>query len=303
MILITGCAGFIGFHVANEFLKQGFEVLGVDSLNKYYDKKLKLSRLKILQNHINFNFKKIDLIKKFDFNIKIDAIFHFAAQPGVRYTKVDPKSYVTNNILATFNLLEFSKNKKIKYFILASSSSVYGLNKKKIFKEDLLTNTPTQIYSASKISNESMLHCYSYLNNMKSVALRFFSVYGPWGRPDMAVFKFTDLISKNKKIELYNKGNNLRDYTYISDIVDGIVNSYSFLKKTKKHFEVFNLGNSSSHTTISLLKKLEKNLNRKAKITFSKNLKEDLNSTLSDITKSKNKLNYKPKIKEICRMV
>ena len=201
MVLITGCAGFIGFHVALKFLSQGKLVFGIDNLNKYYDQDLKKKRLKILKKKKNFKFKKIDISKPLKLNQEFEAILHFAAQPGVRYTIENPFSYLSSNIVGTFNILEFAKKNRIKNLIIASSSSVYGLNKiKNGFKENQLVDKPMQIYSVSKITNELMSFSYTYLNNMKIVALRFFSVYGPWGRPDMAVYKFCEAISKKKKL-------------------------------------------------------------------------------------------------------
>lgn len=297
MILITGCAGFIGFHVALKLLSEGKTVFGIDNLNKYYDQKLKKNRLKELKKKKKFNFQKIDISKPLRLNYKFDAILHFAAQPGVRYTIDNPSSYVESNIIGTFNILEFAKNKKIKNLIIASSSSVYGLNKiRNGFKENQIVDKPMQIYSASKVSNELMSFSYSYLNDMKIVALRFFSVYGPWGRPDMAVYKFCEAINNNKEIHLYNNGNNFRDYTYITDIVDGVIKTYRYLKKTKKKFTILNLGNSKTHSTKQLLLKIEKNLNKKAKVKFTPNLKEDIYKTKSNLHKVKMLINYKPKI-------
>ena len=297
MILITGCAGFIGFHVALKFLSQGKLVFGIDNLNKYYDQDLKKKRLKILKKKKKFKFKKIDISKPFKLNQEFEAILHFAAQPGVRYTIENPLSYLSSNIVGTFNILEFAKKNRIKNLIIASSSSVYGLNKiKNGFKENQLVDKPMQIYSVSKITNELMSFSYTYLNNMKIVALRFFSVYGPWGRPDMAVYKFCELISKKKKIELYNNGNNFRDYTYISDVVDGVIKTFKYIKKTKKNFTILNLGNSKTYSTKRLLFEIEKNLNKKAKVRFTPNLKEDILKTKSNLSKVRKLINYNPKV-------
>ena len=297
MVLITGCAGFIGFHVALKFLSQGKLVFGIDNLNKYYDQDLKKKRLKILKKKKNFKFKKIDISKPLKLNQEFEAILHFAAQPGVRYTIENPFSYLSSNIVGTFNILEFAKKNRIKNLIIASSSSVYGLNKiKNGFKENQLVDKPMQIYSVSKITNELMSFSYTYLNNMKIVALRFFSVYGPWGRPDMAVYKFCEAISKKKKIELYNNGNNFRDYTYISDVVDGVIKTFKYIKKTKKNFTILNLGNSKTYSTKRLLFEIEKNLNKKAKVRFTPNLKEDILKTKSNLSKVRKLINYNPKV-------
>ncbi len=297
MVLITGCAGFIGFHVALKFLSQGKLVFGIDNLNKYYDQDLKKKRLKILKKKKNFKFKKIDISKPLKLNQEFEAILHFAAQPGVRYTIENPFSYLSSNIVGTFNILEFAKKNRIKNLIIASSSSVYGLNKiKNGFKENQLVDKPMQIYSVSKITNELMSFSYTYLNNMKIVALRFFSVYGPWGRPDMAVYKFCEAISKKKKIELYNNGNNFRDYTYISDVVDGVIKTFKYIKKTKKNFTILNLGNSKTYSTKRLLFEIEKNLNKKAKVRFTPNLREDILKTKSNLSKVRKLINYNPKV-------
>ena len=230
-------------------------------------------------------------------NQEFEAILHFAAQPGVRYTIENPLSYLSSNIVGTFNILEFAKKNRIKNLIIASSSSVYGLNKiKNGFKENQLVDKPMQIYSVSKITNELMSFSYTYLNNMKIVALRFFSVYGPWGRPDMAVYKFCEAISKKKKIELYNNGNNFRDYTYISDVVDGVIKTFKYIKKTKKNFTILNLGNSKTYSTKRLLFEIEKNLNKKAKVRFTPNLKEDILKTKSNLSKVRKLINYNPKV-------
>ena len=212
-ILVTGSAGFIGFHVSDYLLKNNNTVIGIDNINDYYDVNLKKSRLKILKKNKNFFFYKFDLInankledliKKF----KVKYIVHLAAQAGVRYSIENPKTYFKNNLEVFFNILEASKKNNIKHLIFASTSSVYGENNNFPLKENDNTDKPISFYAATKKSNEILAHSYSYIYNLPCTALRFFTVYGPYGRPDMALFKFTKNILENKKIQLYNNGNN-----------------------------------------------------------------------------------------------
>ena len=227
-ILITGVAGFIGMHVSKKFLENGDFVYGIDNINDYYDVNLKNARLNNLKkNFKNFKFSKIDIsdfknLKKiFDLN-EIDYVIHLAAQAGVRYSIIKPHEYIEANIKGFLNLLEVIKDKKIKHFIYASSSSVYGNNDDEIFAEESNTDQPLAIYGVTKKSNELMAHSYSYLYQVPTTGLRFFTVYGPWGRPDMALFIFTKSIIENKQISIYNNGNMIRDFTYIDDITESI---------------------------------------------------------------------------------
>ena len=226
-LFITGSSGFIGFHVAKRYLDKGFKVCGFDSMNNYYDVNLKKSRLKILKNYKNFSFTKGNLenqrilknsIKKF----KPTIIIHLAAQAGVRYSIDNPDIYLNSNIYGTFNVIKVANQIKVKHLIIGSSSSVYGANKKIPFKEIDKTDHQVSFYAATKKSIESLAHSYSSLWKLPISILRFFTVYGPWGRPDMAYFKFTKNILNGKKIDVYNEGKMYRDYTYIDDIVDGI---------------------------------------------------------------------------------
>jgi len=299
-VLVTGSAGFIGFHVSDYLLKNNNTVIGIDNINNYYDVNLKKSRLKILNKNKNFFFHKFDLantkkledlIKKF----KVKYIVHLAAQAGVRYSIDNPKTYFKNNLEVFFNILEASKKNNIKHLIFASTSSVYGENKNFPLKESDNTDKPISFYAATKKSNEVLAHSYSYIYNLPCTALRFFTVYGPYGRPDMALFKFTKNILENKKIQLYNNGNHSRDFTYISDIVSGI---YSVLKKnnrTKNLFNIFNIGNGNSRKLKDYLKTIEKKLNKKAKITNLPLQLGDIRKTHSDISVLNNYSNYLPK--------
>jgi UDP-glucuronate 4-epimerase len=209
-ILVTGCAGFLGFHVAKKFIQKKYQVIGIDSLNSYYDKNLKKKRLGILKKSKNkFIFYKINLKNKFSVEkifkkYYFDRVVHLAAQPGVRYSIINPYSYINNNIVAFNNILHLSKNYKIKHFIYASSSSVYGANKKIPFSEKDSTDHPLQLYAATKKANELMAYSYSSLYKIPTTGIRFFTVYGPWGRPDMALFLFTKNILRKKPINLFN---------------------------------------------------------------------------------------------------
>jgi UDP-glucuronate 4-epimerase len=298
-VLVTGSAGFIGFHVSDYLLKKNNTVIGIDNINDYYDVNLKKLRLKILKKNKNFYFHKFDLInaKKLEDLIKkfkVKYIIHLAAQAGVRYSIENPKIYFKNNLEVFFNILEASKKNNIKHLIFASTSSVYGENNNFPLKENDNTDKPISFYAATKKSNEVLAYSYSYIYNLPCTALRFFTVYGPYGRPDMALFKFTKNILENKKIQLYNNGNHSRDFTYISDIVSGI---FSILKKnnnTKKLFNRFNIGNGNSRKLKDYLKVIEKKLNKKAKINNLPLQLGDIKKTHSDISLLNNYSNYLP---------
>ena len=237
-ILITGCAGFIGYHCVKKFLNKKFQVVGIDSLNNYYVVRLKKNRLKNINNK-KFIFYKNSLNNKNFLNKlfkkhKFDYVLNLAAQAGVRYSIENPYAYVQNNIVEFLNLIEISKEYKIKHFVYASSSSVYGLNSnKKAFSTKDPASHPLAVYGATKRSNELLAHSYSYLFNLPTTGLRYFTVYGPWGRPDMALFKFVSNIIKGKKIELFNHGNHTRDFTYIDDVVE--MTYRAVLKKAKSY--------------------------------------------------------------------
>jgi len=299
-VLVTGSAGFIGFHVSHYLLKNNNTVIGIDNINDYYDVNLKKSRLKILKKNKNFLFHKFDLInaikledliKKF----KVEYIIHLAAQAGVRYSIENPKTYFKNNLEVFFNILEASKKNNIKHLIFASTSSVYGENNNFPLKENYNTDKPISFYAATKKSNEVLAHSYSYIYNLPCTALRFFTVYGPYGRPDMALFKFTKNILENKKIQLYNNGNHSRDFTYISDIVSGIFSILKKNNKTNNLFNTFNIGNGNSRKLKDYLKTIEKKLNKKAKITNLPLQLGDIKKTHSDISSLNNYSNYMPK--------
>tara|TARA_X000000950_G_scaffold21363_1_gene23090 strand:- start:1644 stop:2612 length:969 start_codon:yes stop_codon:yes gene_type:complete len=299
-ILITGSAGFIGYHLSIKILKTKASVIGIDNLNNYYDTSIKRDRIKKLKQNKKFIFYKIDLseYKKFNNIVKkhnIKIIIHLAAQAGVRYSIDQPRAYFKSNLEGFFNVLEISRHNKIKHLIYASTSSVYGDSKKFPLSEENSTDFPLSFYAATKKSNEVMAHSYSYIYKLPCTGVRFFTVYGPFGRPDMALFKFTKNIINNKSIELYNHGNHLRDFTYVDDIVEGI---YSLIKKQSKKsipYEIFNIGNGNPKKLLDYLKNIEKNLKITPKIKSLPLQIGDIIKTHSSINKLKKYTGYKPK--------
>ena len=226
-ILITGAAGFIGFHLSNRLLTKKYKVLGVDNLNPYYSVKLKKDRLRILKKFKDFTFAKVNLedknkLLKLYKNFRPEIVVNLAAQAGVRYSLENPEAYAKTNLIGFFNILDACRTQKVPHLIYASTSSVYGENKKLPFNETDIADHPIQFYAATKRANELMAHSYSKLYKIRTTGLRFFTVYGPWSRPDMSLLKFAKNISENKKIDLFNYGNHTRDFTYVDDIVDGI---------------------------------------------------------------------------------
>jgi len=302
-ILVTGCAGFIGFHFSRSLRnKKNYQVIGIDNLNNYYDRNLKLDRLKILKKDFKkFSFIKSDIseyskIEKIFKKYKFSHVVHLAAQAGVRYSLKKPEEYTKSNLVGFFNILECCRKYKIKHLIYASSSSIYGGNKKLPFSEKDLTNKPIQFYAATKLSNELMAYSYSSLHKLKTTGLRFFTVYGPWGRPDMAFFSFTKKILENKFLEVYNYGNHLRDFTYIDDVVEG-VKKILFVRKNIGNFQLFNLGFGKPIKLLEFIKILEKTIGKKAKLKYVAKQKGDMKKTFSSINKMKKIYNYYPKIK------
>lgn len=324
-IFITGSSGFIGFHLAKELLEKGYSIYGYDSINNYYDIKLKKERNKILKKFKKYKFTKGNLenynqLSKIVSKFKPKIIIHLAAQAGVRYSIDNPDVYLNSNILGTFNVLKVSDKIKVKHLIIGSSSSVYGANKKIPFREIDKTDNQISFYAATKKSTESLAHSYSSLWKLPVTMLRFFTVYGPLGRPDMAYFKFTQKIIKKKKIEIYNKGKMYRDYTYIDDIVGGIISLINkapnirqigkFKNDSLSHvapFRILNIGNTKKVLLLDFIKSLEKEIGIKAKKKFLPMQKGDVYSTLSDtkllqqITGYKTKTNYKFGIKKFVK--
>ena len=312
-IYITGSSGFIGFHTAKRLLNKGIRVHGFDSMNTYYDLKLKKNRLNILKKYKNFSFTKgllenekvlSNSISKF----KPSIIIHLAAQAGVRYSLENPKNYLNSNIVGTFNILKNAHKFNIKHLIIGSSSSVYGANKKIPFQEIDKADHQVSFYAATKKSTESLAHSYSSLWKIPVTMLRFFTVYGPWGRPDMAYFKFTKKILEGKRIDIFNKGEMYRDYTYIDDIVTGVcklINKAPSLNKKIKFrndslspvapYRILNIGNTKKILLLDFIKSLEKELKVKAKKRYLPMQKGDVYSTLSNSQLLKKITGYNPK--------
>ena len=312
-IIVTGSSGFIGFHVSKKLLGSGNKVHGIDSMNNYYDVNLKKARLAILTKYKNFSFSKAkienskDLDKAFK-KFKPAVVIHLAAQAGVRYSIEKPRVYLDSNIIGTYNIIEIAKRLNVKHLIMASSSSVYGANKRIPFKEVDKTETQMSVYAATKKSNESMAHAYSNIWRIPITMVRFFTVYGPWGRPDMALFKFTRGILNNKKIDVYNNGKMYRDFTYIDDIVNGINLLISKVPSTKQlgkykndslspiaPFRILNIGNTKKVLLLDFIKEIEKVLGKKAKKNYMPLQKGDVKQTLSNTNLLKKITNYNPK--------
>jgi UDP-glucuronate 4-epimerase len=314
-IFITGSSGFIGFHLSQKLLDKGHSVHGFDSMNNYYDVKLKKARYQILNKYKNFFFTKGNLenqkiLSKSILNFKPKVIIHLAAQAGVRYSIEKPRVYLNSNIIGTYNVIELAKKINVKHLIIASSSSVYGANKNFPFKEIDKTETQLSIYAATKKSTESIAHSCSNLWQVPITMLRFFTVYGPWGRPDMAYFKFTKKIINKETIDIYNQGKMYRDFTYIDDIVRGIgsiINKAPSLKKYKKikndslspvaPFRILNIGNTNKVYLLDFINTLEKELKTKAIRNYMPMQKGDVAMTLSDTTLLKKLTGYNPKTK------
>tara|TARA_B100001248_G_scaffold205665_1_gene159742 strand:+ start:1605 stop:2564 length:960 start_codon:yes stop_codon:yes gene_type:complete len=295
-ILVTGCSGFIGMHLCERLLKNKYAVHGIDNLEGHYDISLKKERLNNLLYSKNFSFKKTDITSLSDTetefkNFKPDKVVNLAAKAGVRKSLKIPQSYVQTNINGFINVVESCINFNVDSLIYASSSSVYGANNKIPFSTSDRTDRPISIYAATKKANELIASTYNHLYSLKTTGLRFFTVYGPWGRPDMAMYIFAEKIWKNEKIPLFNHGNSYRDFTYIDDIVDGIQSSlkYNYLN------EVFNLGNNKSENIMDVIRIMEKELGRKAKISFMDIQPGDVEKTFANIDYEKEKLNYNPK--------
>ena len=297
-ILVTGGAGFIGSHVAKRLIEDGYDVVIVDSFNKFYSPKLKEARISILLKDFEFKLYRVDIS---DFNAlekvfsenRIDKIIHLAAQAGVRYSLEHPETYGLSNLTGTLNLLRLTEKYGIKSFVFASSSSVYGLNTDFPLKETYKTDTPISLYAATKIAGESLVHVNSYLHGVKTVCLRFFNVYGPWMRPDAAMFIFTKKIRAGEPIDVYNFGKSKKDFTYIDDIVNGVMAALDL----DSDYEIINLGNSRPIGLESYIDQIEKALGQKAEKNYLPIMPGDVPVSHADITKAKKLLKYNPKTK------
>ena len=316
-VLVTGAAGFIGYHVSKKLLKNGIEVIGFDNLNSYYDKKLKEDRIKDIQKNIknksNFSFVKNELsssngLKKTFEKHKPTIVINLAAQAGVRYSIENPSSYIQSNLVGFGNILECCRNYHVDHLIYASSSSVYGGNTNLPFNENQGVDHPVSLYAATKKSNELMAHSYSHLYNLPTTGLRFFTVYGPWGRPDMALFLFTKAILSGEPIKIFNNGKMIRDFTYIADIAESIFllikkipeKSNSFNRKLPNPslswapYRVLNIGNSKPIQLMEYVSAIEESLGIKAKINFMKMQPGDVEKTEANTDLLENLINFKP---------
>ncbi len=296
-IVITGCAGFIGMHLCINLLEDGCEILGIDNMNDFYDPKLKSDRLNLLLPYDNFRFINHDIkvrnhLYKIFKSFRPKIVINLAGQAGVRYSLENPRAYVDDNILGFLNILEICKDYKVEKLIYASSSSVYGKNSNLPFSEKSNTDLPISMYAASKKCNELMAHAYHHLYGLNTIGLRFFTVYGPWGRPDMALYIFLEKIIKGEPIPVFNNGHMSRDFTYVEDIVGGVK------KCIKKPLpcEIFNLGNNQMENILEMISIIEKSVGKKAKLKFLPLQLGDVTATLADIKYSKKVLNYNPKI-------
>jgi UDP-glucuronate 4-epimerase len=328
-ILVTGTAGFIGYHLTNKLLPAGHEVIGLDNINDYYDVNLKYARLsqagiekeKIEYNrligsklHPNYRFIKLKLEDRDNLNAlfdreKFDCVCNLAAQAGVRYSLTNPYAYIDSNIVGFINILEACRHHLVKHFVYASSSSVYGLNEKIPFSETDNVDHPISLYAASKKSNELMAHTYSHLFGIPTTGLRFFTVYGPWGRPDMALFIFTKAITEGKPIQVFNNGDMERDFTYVDDIVEGI---FRVLTGDPPHgnenwngkqpdpssspapYKIYNIGNSKPLKLMDFIHAIEDNLGKKATIEYMPMQAGDVKKTWADVNRLETDFKYKP---------
>ncbi|WP_413668660.1 NAD-dependent epimerase [Mucilaginibacter sp. Mucisp86] len=329
-ILITGTAGFIGYHLTQKLLTRGDTVVGIDNINDYYDVKLKHARLQdagikvseiaynkpvVSTRYPNYTFIKLDITDKENLEQhfrahKFDAVCNLAAQAGVRYSLTHPEVYIDSNIKGFLNILECCRHFSIDHLVYASSSSVYGLNKKMPFSEHEIADHPVSLYAASKKANEMMAHTYSHLFNLRTTGLRFFTVYGPWGRPDMALFIFTKAILEGKPIQVFNNGNMLRDFTYVDDIVEGIIHTIdkpaerNYLWNAKNPdpatssapFRLFNIGRGAPVNLLDFVTEIEKQVNKTAIKTLMPMQDGDVAETCADVSNLDEMLSYKPQV-------
>jgi len=312
-VLITGAAGFIGFHLSMRLLKNGCHVTGIDNLNSYYDVKLKEARLEKLTSFENFSFYKMDIsdkksLEKIFNSTKYDVLVNLAAQAGVRYSIENPHAYVDSNIVGFVNLLEACRHNDVKHLVFASSSSVYGANTKMPFSVHNNVDHPVSLYAATKKANELMAHAYSHLYGMACTGLRFFTVYGPWGRPDMALFLFTKAILEEKPIKIFNHGRMQRDFTYIDDITEGVVRIMARLPEpdptwngdnpdpgtSYARYKIYNIGNNNPVELMEFIGVIEKVLGKKAKKKFLDLQPGDVPATYADIDDLIKDAGFKP---------
>ncbi|GEK91045.1 NAD-dependent epimerase [Alkalibacterium kapii] len=312
-LLVTGAAGFVGFHLSKALLENDIEIVGLDNMNDYYDPQLKKDRLAILNEKDNFNFYQIDLKDKADVDDLFEKekpthVVHLAAQAGVRYSIENPYAYVDSNLIGFINILEACRNNPVEHLLYASSSSVYGGNKIAPFSTNHNVDHPVSLYAATKKSNELMAHTYSHLYNIPTTGLRFFTVYGPFGRPDMAYFSFTNRILKGETIDVYNHGNMERDFTYIDDIVQGIEKlidkapepnadwdeEKDDISESFAPYKIYNIGNNSPIKLMRFIKALESALGQEAEKNYMDMQPGDVKRTYADMTDLEQDINFKP---------
>ena len=314
-ILVTGAAGFIGFHTCLKLVSQGHEVYGIDNINDYYDPKLKFDRLnelgfdeaetKLFKNEVQstkFNslrFSRIDLVDHESINNifkqeQFEVVCNLAAQAGVRYSIENPKAYIDSNISGFLNILEGCRNHKVKHLVYASSSSVYGENIKVPFETTDNVDHPISLYAATKKSNELMAHTYGHLYGFKTTGLRFFTVYGPWGRPDMAYYLFAEAISNDQPIKVFNNGQMERDFTYIDDIVNGVIKIIEKNIDSREHYKIYNIGNNKTESLQNFIATIEKSMGKKAIKEMYPMQQGDVPRTFANIDKLIDDIGYKP---------
>ena len=309
--LVTGAAGFIGNFVAERLCNDGHEVIGLDNLNDYYDPALKHARLERIKHLTQFRFVKMDLADRDGManlfkDEKFDRVIHLAAQAGVRYSIENPMAYIDSNLVGTATILEGCRHNKVQHLVYASSSSVYGMNEKMPFSTDDAVDHPVSLYAATKKSNELMAHSYSHLYDLPTTGLRFFTVYGPWGRPDMAPYLFTDAILNNREIKVFNNGKMKRDFTYIDDIVEGIIriqdvvpkrdqsNSNTSPESSKAPYRVFNIGNNEPIALMTFIESIEKAAGKIADKNYMPMQAGDVPATFADIDSLQKEVGFKP---------
>jgi len=317
-ILVTGAAGFIGYHMCEALIKQGHHVIGLDNINDYYDVNLKYARLSELgiakeaaivfaeitastihgsnMQFIRLNLEDRGALPKLFKTFNFDMVCNLAAQGGVRYSIENPEAYIDSNVTGFLNVLECCRHNNVKRLVYASSSSVYGNSDDTPFKETANVDTPISLYAATKKSNELMAHTYSHLYKFETIGLRFFTVYGPWGRPDMAMFLFTDAILNNKPIKVFNNGDLSRDFTYIDDITSGVVNTLIKDSKNSSFYKLYNIGNGKPVQLIDFIESLENTLDITAIKTMLPMQAGDVHQTFADTSRLEHDYNYKPQI-------
>ena len=314
LILVTGAAGFIGYHVSKRLLERGERVVGLDNLNAYYDPVLKEARLKLLRPHREFRFAQVDVadtdsMQHVFSEYRPRRVVHLAAQAGVRYSVINPYAYIDSNVLGFQNVLEGCRHNKVEHLVYASTSSVYGAHTHQPFSEHEAVDHPVSLYAATKIANEMMAHSYAHLYRLPTTGLRFFTVYGPWGRPDMALFKFTRGILASEPIPVYNEGRMVRDFTYIDDIAEGVVRILDVIptpdpkwdsnrpdpSTSNAPYRIYNIGNNRPVELLHFISALEQSLGRKAKLDLLPMQPGDVPSTMADVSELEKATGFRPK--------